>query len=208
MPAARQRPLIWVKPASPRTLASGESAAPKAGARNPTKVGFAEAYAPVSVDTCMAVGMRTVPPRPRECSTPVGPPQGESGKVSKAAVASVVYVVDSDESVRTGLSRLLDSAGLRPRRCDSLEEFLRETPRANAACALVDVSGLFLCEPALWSRLRTLAATIPVIALSTRDDAETRRLARAFGARAFFRKPVDAAALLDSIDWVTGDRTS
>ena len=27
--------------------------------------------------------------------------------------------------------------------------------------------------------------------------------ARELGARAFFRKPVDAAALLDSIEWVT-----
>ena len=36
-----------------------------------------------------------------------------------------------------------------------------------------------------------------------RDDAEIRRVARELGAQAFFRKPVDAAALLDSIDWVT-----
>jgi FixJ family two-component response regulator len=28
-------------------------------------------------------------------------------------------------------------------------------------------------------------------------------MARKLGAQAFFRKPVDAAALLDSIDWVT-----
>lgn len=122
--------------------------------------------------------------------------------MSKAAVASVVYVVDADEAVRLGLSRLLDSAGLRPRRCDSLEAFLNEAPGANAACAVVDVSGLCACEPALWSRLRARAATIPVIALSSRDDPTTRRLAHAFGARAFFRKPVDGAALLDSIDWV------
>jgi DNA-binding response OmpR family regulator len=48
-----------------------------------------------------------------------------------------------------------------------------------------------------------MAATVPVIALSARDDPETRRIARELGAEAFFRKPVDAAALLDSIDWVT-----
>jgi DNA-binding response OmpR family regulator len=48
-----------------------------------------------------------------------------------------------------------------------------------------------------------MAAMVPVIALSARDDPETRRIARELGAEAFFRKPVDAAALLDSIDWVT-----
>jgi DNA-binding response OmpR family regulator len=44
---------------------------------------------------------------------------------------------------------------------------------------------------------------LPVIALSARDDPQARRTARELGARAFFRKPVDAAALLDSINWVT-----
>ena len=42
-----------------------------------------------------------------------------------------------------------------------------------------------------------------MIALSARDDPAMRRLAQELGAEAFFRKPVDAAALLDSIDWVT-----
>jgi DNA-binding response OmpR family regulator len=69
-------------------------------------------------------------------------------------------------------------------------------------CALVDLSDTDLGEPALRAQLRTLGALLPLIALSVRDDAVTRRLARELGARAFFRKPVDAAALLDSIDWL------
>jgi len=48
-----------------------------------------------------------------------------------------------------------------------------------------------------------MAATLPIIALSASDDPRTRRMARELGAQAFFRKPVDASALLDSIDWVT-----
>jgi DNA-binding response OmpR family regulator len=48
-----------------------------------------------------------------------------------------------------------------------------------------------------------MAAAMPVIALSARDDPAMRRLALDLGAEAFFHKPVDAAALLDSIDWVT-----
>jgi len=121
----------------------------------------------------------------------------------KSEPARVVYIVDPDASVRQGLSRLMNSAGLRPKHCDSLEQFLRQTPGANVACALLEVSGLSRCEPELWSRLRAAAAVIPVIAISASDDAATRRMARALGAQAFFRKPVDAAALLDSIDWVT-----
>jgi hypothetical protein len=41
------------------------------------------------------------------------------------------------------------------------------------------------------------------MALSARDDPEMQRAARKVGAQAFFRIPADAAALLDSIDWVT-----
>jgi len=41
-----------------------------------------------------------------------------------------------------------------------------------------------------------------VIALSSSDDPTARHLARELGAQSFFRKPVDAAALLDSIEWV------
>lgn len=117
--------------------------------------------------------------------------------------ARVVCIVDADESVRQGLTRLVDSAGLESKPCDSVEAFLLQAPTANAACVLLDVSGSRLREPALQSRVRAMAAMVPVIALSARDDPETRRIARELGAEAFFRKPVDAAALLDSIDWVT-----
>lgn len=123
--------------------------------------------------------------------------------VTKTAAARVVYVVDADASVREGLARLVDSAGLESVPCDSIEAFLGQTPGARGACALLEVSGLARCEPATWSRLHAMAAAVPVIALSARDDPAMRRLAQELGAEAFFRKPVDAAALLDSIDWVT-----
>ncbi len=123
--------------------------------------------------------------------------------MAKTVLTRVVYIVDTDESVRQGLSRLVDSAGLESMPCESIDAFLRQATGGHVACALLDVSGLRLHEPALWSRLRAAAAEVPVIALSSRDDPATRRMARELGVQAFFRKPVDAAALLDSIDWVT-----
>jgi len=86
--------------------------------------------------------------------------------------------------------------------CDCVEKLLSHAEHGEANCALLDLSGQDLREPALRSRLRALSATLPLIALSARDDEITRRLAREVGARAFFRKPVDAAALLDSIGWL------
>jgi two-component system response regulator TtrR len=119
------------------------------------------------------------------------------------ALARVVYVVDTDASVREGLQRLVESHGLEARPCDCLDEFLRQAPQTAGACALLDLSGPELGQAALRSQLRALSALLPVIALSARDDPAVQRLARELGARAFFRKPVDAAALLDSIDWLT-----
>jgi FixJ family two-component response regulator len=121
----------------------------------------------------------------------------------KTAVARAVCIIDPDASVRQGLARLLSSAGLDSRSFESAEAFLLQPPAQDVACALLDVSGSGLRAPALQSRVRAMAAAVPVIALSARDDLETRRMARKLGAQAFFRKPVDAAALLDSIDWVT-----
>jgi FixJ family two-component response regulator len=123
--------------------------------------------------------------------------------MSKTVLARVVYIVDGDASVRQGLSRLMDSAGLESLPCDSLEAFLSQTPGPQSACAVLDVSSPRLREAGLNARVRAMAARVPVIALSAHDDPETRRIARELGAEAFFRKPVDGAALLDSIDWVT-----
>jgi FixJ family two-component response regulator len=119
------------------------------------------------------------------------------------AAARALYIVDSDLSVREGLTRLATSAGFEARPCASAEAFLGETYSGNAACALVDICDAGLRDPALRARLTAIATHLPIIALSARDDPQAQRTARELGARAFFRKPVDAAALLDSIDWLT-----
>jgi FixJ family two-component response regulator len=117
--------------------------------------------------------------------------------------ACVVYIVDGDAAVRQGLARVMDSAGLEPSPCDTIESFLGQASGARFACTVLDVDDPRLRDPALRARLRDTAATIPIVALSARDDPEARRTARDVGARSLFRKPVDAAALLDSIGWVT-----
>jgi FixJ family two-component response regulator len=119
------------------------------------------------------------------------------------AVARALYIVESDLSVREGLTRLATSAGFEAKPFASAEVFLGECCSGNAACAVVDISDADLRNPALRARLTAMATFLPIIALSARDDPQTQRTARELGARAFFRKPVDAAALLDSIDWVT-----
>jgi FixJ family two-component response regulator len=120
-----------------------------------------------------------------------------------STVARALFIVDSDVSVREGLARLAASAGFEAKPCASAEAFLVAAGSGTAACALVDICAIELRDPALRARLIAVATFLPIIALSARDDPQAQRTARELGARAFFRKPVDAAALLDSIDWVT-----
>jgi FixJ family two-component response regulator len=122
--------------------------------------------------------------------------------MSKSGPLRIVYVVDGDASVREGLSRLMDSAGMEARPCASVEEFLAKVDGDRPACVLLDVPGAWKCEPAVRNSLHIVAGKLPVIALSSSDSVAARSRARELGARHFFHKPVDAAALLDSIEWV------
>ncbi|MDM0029638.1 response regulator [Variovorax saccharolyticus] len=123
----------------------------------------------------------------------------------KSSADLVVYVVDDDSSVRSGLARLMRSAGHRTMTFDCSEALLAQAAQGAVGCVVLDISMPGLNGLQVKERLTQAAAGIPVIALSARDDDETRRLARALGARFFFRKPVDDQALLDAIDWVTGN---
>lgn len=122
--------------------------------------------------------------------------------MSKSASVRIVYVVDGDASVREGMSRLMDAAGLEARPCASVPEFLDQARGMRVACVLLDVWGARQCEAAVRNALLAVAKVLPVIALSANDDPTVRQLARDLGARSFFRKPVDGEALLDSIEWV------
>jgi DNA-binding response OmpR family regulator len=60
----------------------------------------------------------------------------------------------------------------------------------------------------LLARLKEKGIKYPVIAVSARDDDDTRQLAKDLGVRYFMRKPVDDQALIDAINWVVKERQS
>jgi FixJ family two-component response regulator len=123
--------------------------------------------------------------------------------VPETAATLIVYIVDDDESVRKGLSRLIRSAGFEPRVFASAEEFLNIVRNEGTACVLLDITMPRMDGLQVQARLTEKGITLPVIAVSARDDEETRHMARELGARFFLRKPVDDQALLDAVDWVT-----
>jgi FixJ family two-component response regulator len=122
--------------------------------------------------------------------------------VSLRAHTLHVSIVDDDDSVRKGLSRLMRSAGIESHAYESPEEFLAEVRNEDHACILMDITMPRMNGLELSARLREKGIALPVIAISARDDDDTRQLARDLGVRFFLRKPVDDQALLDAISWV------
>ncbi len=126
--------------------------------------------------------------------------------MARIGEALIVYIVDDDDSVRTGLSRLMRSAGFEVRAFESADRFLDEVREEQSACVLLDMTLPRVTGVQVQSRLKERGIHLPVIVVSARDDEATRNAARAMGAQFFFRKPVDDQALLDAIVWATGSR--
>jgi FixJ family two-component response regulator len=118
-----------------------------------------------------------------------------------AKKATVIYVIDDDESIRRALARLLRSADLDAETFSSADEFLNSPKQNKNSCILIDIrmpgsSGFDLQQKLTASDIR-----IPVIVISASDNTQIRERARELGAVSFFRKPVDDQALLDAIWW-------
>lgn len=113
----------------------------------------------------------------------------------------VVYIVDDDESVRTGMARLMRSAGIEPRMFASAYEFEEAAPPEENACLIVDIHMPGKSGMDLWRDLIAKGSTLPVIFITAYDTAETRAEAKQAGGAGFFLKPVDDQALLDAIRW-------
>ncbi|MDP2827255.1 MAG: response regulator [Sulfuricellaceae bacterium] len=119
-----------------------------------------------------------------------------------------VHIVDDDDSVRKGLSRLMRSAGIENRVYENPERFLAEVSNAGHACILMDITMPRMNGLELSARLKEKGIALPVIAISARDDDDARQSARDLGVRFFLRKPVDDQALLDAISWVVQEDTA
>jgi FixJ family two-component response regulator len=119
----------------------------------------------------------------------------------------MIYILDDDQSVRTNLARLMRSAGFPSEAFASAEDFLAAAGTLEPGCLLLDITLPGISGHHLQAELKRRRVNLPVIAVSARDDADTCDLARQLGAHYYFRKPVDAQALLDAIQWVTTPET-
>lgn len=113
---------------------------------------------------------------------------------------TTIFVVDDDSAVRSGLARLIRSAGWNVEPIASAHEFLERAPTAGTGCVVLDVHMPDMTGPELYERLIESGISIPVIFLTGHGDVNTGVRAMKKGAVDFLLKPVDDEVLLKAIE--------
>lgn len=113
----------------------------------------------------------------------------------------IIHLVDDDASVRRALGRLMTHARLRWQAHDSAESFVAAARMGESGCVVADMTLPGMSGLELKQLLDSSRIDLPLILVTAHDSEEMRAAARAAGAAAYFRKPVDMEALLDAIRW-------
>lgn len=113
--------------------------------------------------------------------------------------ASVIAVVDDDESVRMAVASLLRSVGFVVLLFASAEEFLKGKDVRSIACLILDLRMPGMDGLQLQRHLHANAWRVPTIFLTAHADDRGRAQALTGGALAFLPKPFDADVLLSAV---------
>jgi FixJ family two-component response regulator len=116
-------------------------------------------------------------------------------------VAPMIFVVDDDASVRTGLGRLLEAAGYAVETFASAREFLARAPQAGPGCLVLDVRMPGLTGLELQEALAATGRRISIVFISGHSDVPMSVRAMKAGAVDFLAKPFDVEELLTAIQW-------
>lgn len=116
------------------------------------------------------------------------------------ATDSVVFVVDDDDAVRTGLEALLSVKGFAVRGFDSAEAFLQSLPRDVDGCVLADVRMPGMSGLELQRELIMRDIGLPVVIITGHGDIPMAVSAIKAGAVDFIEKPFDAPVILAAVD--------
>ncbi len=115
------------------------------------------------------------------------------------AFSPIVFVVDSDASVRESLELLVRAAGWRAETFASAQEFLARPRSAVPSCLILDVKLPDLNGLELQERIASERTDMPIIFLTGSADIAMTVRAMKRGALEFLTKPFDAEALLAGI---------
>jgi FixJ family two-component response regulator len=115
------------------------------------------------------------------------------------ASTPIVFVVDSDPSVRESLEQLVRAAGWRAETFASAHEFLARPRSVVPSCLILDITLPDLNGLELQERIASERSDMPIIFLTGNADIAMIVRAMKRGALEFLAKPFDAEALLIAV---------
>jgi len=117
-------------------------------------------------------------------------PYGTLNNVTRPRVkASVIAIVDDDESVCIGMSSRVRSLGYDVQTYDSAEDFLGSERRGDIICLISDVKMPGLGGLELQQILAAEGSSLPIIFVTAYPDAQIRQVALDAGALCLLSKP-------------------
>ena len=111
----------------------------------------------------------------------------------------VVAIVDDDDSMRSALKGLLQSAAFPAQSFASAEEFLKSGQQHQIACLITDIRMPGMSGLELQAQLNAEHCRIPIIFITAHGDEKMRMQALRAGAVEFMAKPFNDEALLESV---------
>ena len=118
--------------------------------------------------------------------------------------ATLVAIVDDDESLRQSLPDLVSKFGFSVRAFTSAQEFLDSDCVDRTKCLILDVAMPGMSGPSLQRELSRRGQKIPIIFITGQPDQDLRRQLLAEGAVECLFKPFNAAALRGALDIALG----
>ena len=110
--------------------------------------------------------------------------------------ASLIAIVDDDQSVRQALSALVRSLGYAALTFAGGEELLRSERRDEIACLISDVQMPGMNGLELYLRLVADGKSVPTILITAYPDDRTRQRAHAAGVKCYIAKPFNEDELI------------
>jgi FixJ family two-component response regulator len=114
--------------------------------------------------------------------------------------ASLVSIIDDDDSLREALMGLVRSIGRRAVGYRTADAFLAANGQAHSACIVTDIHMPGISGIALTQRLAAIGCAAPVILITARGEPDLRARAAAAGAHCLLIKPFAADALIACVE--------
>jgi len=111
-----------------------------------------------------------------------------------------VFIVDDDESIREGLSNLLEAVGIQAQCYATAEGFRAQWSETMAGCLLLDARLPGISGVEFQDRLWESGIRIPVIFMTAHGDVQMVRRVMKAGAIEFLAKPFQKGELLHAVE--------